>query len=69
MTKLQASAFGFCLSMYFDECAQARAVHIIDLLQINDHPCGAGCQQIVAYGKQPAAPLLRAPVALLSPRR
>src|SRR6059058_4387289 len=55
MTKLEASAFGFCLSMHFDECAEARAVHIIDLLQINDHPCGAGCQQIVDRGKQPAA--------------
>src|SRR5437016_5544214 len=55
MTKLQASAFGFCLSMHFDECAEARAVHIIDLLQINDHTCGPGCQQIVDHCKQPAA--------------
>src|SRR5260370_11697929 len=41
--------------MHFDECAEARAVNIIDLLQINDHPCGAGCQEIVDHGKQPAA--------------
>src|SRR5258708_5502265 len=55
MTKLQASAFGFCLPMHFDECAEARAVNIIDLLQINDHACSAGCQEIVDHDKQPAA--------------
>jgi hypothetical protein len=32
ITKLEASAFGSCVSMYFDECADARAVNIIDLL-------------------------------------
>src|SRR6201993_2033325 len=42
ITKLEASAFGFCFSMHFDECAKARAVNIIDLLQINDNPSGAG---------------------------
>jgi hypothetical protein len=26
ITKLEASAFGFCLSMHFDECAEASAV-------------------------------------------
>src|SRR4029077_2983509 len=55
MTKLEASALGFCLPLHFDECAEARAVNIMDLLQINDHPCGAGCQQLVNHGKQPAA--------------
>src|SRR6266481_4148567 len=55
ITKLEASAFGFCLSMNFDECAEARAVNIIDLLQINDNPCGAGCEEIVGHCKQPAA--------------
>src|SRR5207253_6058174 len=54
-TKLEASAFGFCLSMNFDECAEARAINIIDLLQINDNPCGAGCEEIVGHCKQPAA--------------
>jgi hypothetical protein len=34
MTKLYASAFGFGLPMHFDECAEARAVDIIDLFQI-----------------------------------
>src|SRR5690348_495520 len=55
MAKLEASAFGFCLPMHFDECAEARAVHIIDLLQIHDNPCGAGCEQIVDHCKQPNA--------------
>src|SRR6266478_8766690 len=55
MTKLQASAFGFCLALHFDECAEARAVDVIDLLQINDDACGAGCEEIVDHGKQPAA--------------
>src|SRR6266481_6105755 len=55
ITKLEASAFGFCLLLHFDECSQARAVDIIDLLQINDNPCGAGCEEIVDHGKQPVA--------------
>src|SRR5713226_3729636 len=55
MTKLQASAFGFGLPLHFDECAEARAVHIMDLLQIDDNPCSAGCEEIVDHGKQPAA--------------
>src|SRR5260370_36921103 len=55
MTKLQASALGFCLPLHLDECAEARAVNIIHLLQINDHPCSAGCKEIVDHGKQPAA--------------
>src|SRR5260370_23851704 len=38
-----------------DECAEARAVDIIDLLQINDNACGAGCGEIVDHGKQPTA--------------
>src|SRR5882762_10331774 len=41
--------------MNFDECAEARAVNIIDLLQINDNPCGARCEEIIGHCKQPAA--------------
>ena len=41
--------------MHFDECAETRAVNIIDLLQINDNPCAAGCEEIVDRCKQPAA--------------
>src|SRR6267143_1106484 len=55
MTKLQASAFGFCLPLHFDERAEARAVDIIDMLQINDDACGAGCEEIIDHSKQPAA--------------
>src|SRR5215469_1901455 len=39
--KLKPSAFGFCLAMRFDQCTEARAVNIIDLLKINDNSCGA----------------------------
>src|SRR5207249_8250117 len=35
--KLKPSALGFCLSMRFDQCAEARAVNIIDVLEINDN--------------------------------
>jgi hypothetical protein len=55
ITKLEASAFGFCLSLDFDKGAETRTVNIIDLLQINDNPCGAGCEEIVDRCKQPAA--------------
>src|SRR6516164_11094651 len=55
ITKLQASASRFCLSVRFDQCAQAGAVHIIDVLQIDNNPCAAGCQEIVNHRKQPAA--------------
>jgi hypothetical protein len=55
ITKLEDSAFGFCLSMHFDESAEARAVNIIDLFQINDNPCGAGCEEIVDHCKHAAA--------------
>src|SRR5467141_3404639 len=55
ITKLEASAFGFCLALHFDERAEARAVDIVDMLQINDDACGAGCQEIIDHSKQPAA--------------
>src|SRR5258708_37758390 len=47
IAKLEASAFGFCLTMHFDECTEARAINIIDLLQIDDNPRGVGCEEIV----------------------
>src|SRR5437762_13624326 len=49
ITKLEASAFGFCLSMYFDECAEASAVNIVDVLQIDDNACAAGRKEIVDH--------------------
>src|SRR5271163_1797636 len=41
--------------MHFDECTKARAVNIIDLLQINDNPCSAGCEEIVDHCPKPVA--------------
>ena len=55
ITKLEASAFGSYVSMYFDECADARAVNIIDLLQVNDNPCRAGFEEIIDHCEQPSA--------------
>jgi len=55
LTKHEPSALGFCLSMRFDKCAEARAVNIIHVLKINDDPCGAGCQEIVNRRAQPGA--------------
>src|SRR5882762_536390 len=55
IAKLEASAFGFRLTMHFDECTEARAINIIDLLQINDNPRGVGCEEIVDRCTQPAA--------------
>jgi len=55
ITKLEASAFGFCLSMHFDECAEASAVNIVDVLQIDDNPCDAGRKEIVDHCTQPVA--------------
>ena len=45
--KLQPSAFVFCLSMRFYQCAKARAVNIIDVLQVNDNSCRARREKIV----------------------
>ena len=53
--KLEASAFGFCVSMHLDECAEASAVNIVDVLQINDNPCDAGREEIVDDCTQPGA--------------
>src|SRR6266480_924591 len=55
ITKLEASAFGFCLSMHFDECAEASAVNIVDVLQIEDNPRAAGRKEIVDHCTQPVA--------------
>src|SRR5258708_25924592 len=51
ITKLEASAFVFCLSMHFDECAEACPVNIFHLLQINDNPCCAGGEKIIAHSE------------------
>lgn len=36
----ELSAFSFCLSMYFDECAEPSTVNVVDLLKTNDNFCG-----------------------------
>jgi hypothetical protein len=41
--------------MYFDECAEARAVNIIHVFKINDDPRGTRCQEIVNHCAQPGA--------------
>src|SRR5580704_13825142 len=41
--------------MHFDKCAEAGAVNIVDVLQIDDNPCGAGRKEIVDHCTQPAA--------------
>ena len=41
--------------MDFDERSEARAVNIIDLLEINDNPRGAGGVEFVDHRKQAAA--------------
>jgi hypothetical protein len=56
ITKLEPSAFfGFCLSMHFDECSEASAVNVVDMLQIDDNPGDAGRKEIVDHCTQPAA--------------
>ena len=52
ITELEAAAFGFRLSMHFEESAEAGAVHIIDVFEINDNACGAGGEEIVEHGEQ-----------------
>jgi hypothetical protein len=49
------SAFGFCLSMYFDECAEPGAVNKVDVLKANDNLCGAGQEKIVNRCAKPVA--------------
>src|SRR6266404_6238481 len=49
------SAFGFCLLMYFDECAESSAVNKIDILKINDNPRGARQEQVVNRCAKPVA--------------
>jgi len=48
-------AFGFCLSMYFDECAESRAVNKIDVLKIDDNSCGTRREKTVNRCAKPVA--------------
>jgi hypothetical protein len=51
----KAPAFGFCLSVYFDECAEPGAVNKIDVLEANDNLCRARQEKIVNRCTQPVA--------------
>src|SRR5258708_12454308 len=46
ITKLEASAFGFCLTMHFDECPEPPPINIISFLPLNHNPCYFSCQAI-----------------------
>ena len=52
VTEFEVSARGFCFSMKFDERAEAGAVHVIDVLEVGNNACGAGCEKGLDRGTQ-----------------
>jgi hypothetical protein len=53
--KAEAGAFGFDFVMGFDQGAEAGAVHIVDVFEIDDDARGAGGEKIVNGGAKAGA--------------
>lgn len=51
----EAGAFGFDFAMRFDQGTEAGAVHIVDVLEIDDDTCGASGEKIVNGGAKAGA--------------
>ena len=51
----EAGAFGFDFAMRFDQGAEAGAVHIVDVLEIDDDTCGASGEKVVNGGAKAGA--------------